>query len=58
MHFLRTDHLPHHHAVCAHCHQRIVEVDEVGWVDPDGGDSYDLCPGDPYGNHEPQATQP
>ena len=40
-------------AQCRHCHQRIIEVPDVGWLDPDGGDTYDLCPVDRYGNHEP-----
>jgi hypothetical protein len=30
-----------------------VKVDGIGWLDPDAGDTYDICPEDPYGNHEP-----
>jgi len=52
---LKVDHQPHRRAVCRHCHQSIVDVDGVGWLDPDVGDTYDICPGDVYGNHEPGA---
>lgn len=41
-------------STCLHCHQLIVEVADIGWVDPDLGDSYDLCPSDPFANHQPQ----
>ena len=34
-------------------HQTIVRVDDIGWFDPEGADSYDICPGDRFGNHEP-----
>jgi len=36
---------------CRHCGEKVVYVDEVGWFDPDLTHSYDICPGDPYGNH-------
>ena len=41
------------HAQCRNCHQEIVEVPDIGWLDPKPGDTYDLCPGSPYGDHEP-----
>ena len=41
------------HALCRHCHQEIVEVAEIGWLDPTPGDTYDLCPDSSYGDHEP-----
>jgi len=40
-------------AVCAHCHVRLVDVPEVGWVDPGRDGPYDVCPEDPWGNHAP-----
>lgn len=43
--------LPHAH--CRYCDQEIVEVPDIGWLDPTPGDTYDLCPGTPYGDHEP-----
>jgi hypothetical protein len=43
--------LPHAH--CRYCDQDIVEVPDIGWLDPTPGDTYDLCPGSPYGDHEP-----
>lgn len=43
--------------ICAHCHVRLVDVPEVGWVDPERGGSYDVCPLDPWGNHAPDVTQ-
>ena len=44
-------------SICAHCHVRLVDVPEVGWVDPERGGSYDVCPLDPWGNHAPDVTQ-
>jgi hypothetical protein len=41
------------HAHCRYCDQEIVFVPEIGWLDPIPGDTYDLCPGTPYGDHEP-----
>ena len=41
------------HARCRYCHQEIVEDPEVGWFDPKPGDSYDMCPDNPNGEHEP-----
>jgi hypothetical protein len=41
------------HANCRYCHQEIVEVPDIGWLDPKRGDTYDLCPGSPYADHEP-----
>ena len=43
--------LPHAH--CRYCDQGIVEVPDIGWLDPSPGDTYDLCPISPYGDHEP-----
>ncbi|MCW2848411.1 MAG: hypothetical protein JWR90_2385 [Marmoricola sp.] len=43
--------LPHAH--CRYCNQDIVKVADIGWLDPTPGDTYDLCPGSPYGDHEP-----
>lgn len=42
---------------CRTCGQLIVEVPEVGWIDPDRGDTYDLCPLDPWANHDPDVMQ-
>ncbi len=36
---------------CAHCGHLLAWVDEVGWVAVSRGDSYDMCEGDPFGNH-------
>lgn len=44
-------HLPQ--SECRYCHREIVEVPEIGWLDPVPGDTYDLCPVSPYGDHEP-----
>ena len=41
------------HARCRHCEELLTYVDEVGWLDPALNHSYDICPRDPYGNHEP-----
>ena len=41
---------------CRACGHLIVEVPEVGWIDPDRGDTYDLCPLDPWANHDPDLT--
>jgi hypothetical protein len=41
------------HADCRYCHCAIVEAPEIGWLDPAPGDTYDLCPASPYGDHEP-----
>ncbi|WP_164519759.1 hypothetical protein [Nocardioides ferulae] len=30
-----------------------MDVPEVGWLDPDFGDAYDMCEANPYGNHLP-----
>lgn len=43
--------LPHAH--CRYCGREIVEAPDIGWLDPTPGDSYDVCPGSPYGDHEP-----
>jgi hypothetical protein len=43
--------LPHAH--CRFCDREIVEAPNIGWLDPAPGDTYDLCPGSPYGDHEP-----
>ena len=40
-------------ARCRNCRRLIFEVPEVGWVDPRAGASYDLCPADRFGNHDP-----
>ena len=41
------------HDRCRFCHDQIVQVPDIGWLDPTPGDSYDLCPSSPYGDHEP-----
>ncbi len=41
------------HARFRYCHQEIVQVPDVGWLDPKFGDDYDLCPASPYADHEP-----
>lgn len=41
------------HAYCRYCDQENVEVSDIGWLEPTPGDTYDLCPGSPYGDHEP-----
>jgi hypothetical protein len=41
------------HARCRYCDHEIVEAPDIGWLDPAPGDTYDLCPGSPYGDHEP-----
>ena len=41
------------HAECRYCHHEIVAAPDSGWLDPTPGDSYDMCPGSPYGDHEP-----
>jgi len=38
--------------ICLHCGQPLAFVDHVGWVAVEG-DDYDMCEGDPYGNHLP-----
>jgi len=38
--------------ICSHCGQPLAFVDHVGWVAVQG-DDYDMCEGDPYGNHLP-----
>lgn len=43
--------LPHAHG--RYCDQEIVEAPDIGWLDPTPGDTYDLCPGSRYGDHEP-----
>jgi hypothetical protein len=43
--------LPHAH--CRYCDQDIVQAPDIGWLDPAPGDTYDLCPGSLYGDHEP-----
>ncbi|GAB2871227.1 hypothetical protein [Nocardioides pacificus] len=40
-------------AQCSSCHRLLIEVPHVGWVDPALGHPYDMCVGDPYGNHSP-----
>jgi hypothetical protein len=40
--------------VCRHCRHLLAWVDEVGWVDTTG-DTYDMCEGDSYGNHQPKS---
>jgi hypothetical protein len=46
------------HALCRHCRQEIVEVADIGWLDPTPGDTYDLCPASPYGEHQPIDGRP
>jgi hypothetical protein len=38
---------------CRSCGRVIVDVPDVGWVDPGPGGAYDLCAGDSLGNHQP-----
>jgi hypothetical protein len=45
------------HAYCRYCHQLIVEAPDIGWLDPTPGDTYDLCPGSPYADHEPSDSR-
>jgi hypothetical protein len=56
--FARKEHVDGPRSTCRHCGQHIVRVPEVGWVDPVAGDSYDVCPGDPFGNHDPAPAAP
>jgi hypothetical protein len=39
--------------VCDRCHQRIVYLVDVGWVDPHRDSCFDMCERDLYGNHWP-----
>jgi hypothetical protein len=41
------------HAHCRYCEQEIVQAPGIGWLDPTPGETYDLCPASPYGDHEP-----
>ncbi|MCW2834530.1 MAG: hypothetical protein JWN68_2483 [Nocardioides sp.] len=50
-HIVDGDLLPHDN--CRFCHEQIVQVSDIGWLDPTPGDTYDLCPSGPYGDHEP-----
>jgi hypothetical protein len=52
----RSDSVALPKARCRYCGQLIVDVPGVGWLDPDPGDSYDICPAQPYGIHEPGNT--
>ncbi len=45
-------------AECRHCHQALVYVPGVGWVNPAIGGAYDMCDADPYANHEPHRGTP
>lgn len=36
---------------CRACGRLIVDVPEVGWVDPGPGGAYDFCTEDRFGNH-------
>lgn len=40
---------------CRRCDEIVVYVDYVGWLDPVATHTYDICPGDPYGNHEAES---
>ena len=53
---VRPSRSPLAHSVCEHCHLVICLVPAVGWLDPSFGDSYDICPDDPYGSHAPAAA--
>jgi hypothetical protein len=46
------------HAHCRFCHQEIVDVADIGWLDPTPGDTYDLCPASAYGEHRPIDGRP
>lgn len=37
---------------CRHCHEELVHLPHVGWVNPAAGGAYDMCDADPYANHE------
>jgi hypothetical protein len=41
--------------ICRHCGRPLAWVADVGWVDNSAG-SYDMCDGDPYGNHQPASS--
>ncbi len=41
------------HAECRYCGHTIVEVTDVGWVDPVPDSTYDLCASNWCGDHEP-----
>lgn len=45
-------------ARCRHCHQALVYVPGVGWVNPAIGGAYDMCDVDPYANHDPHRGTP
>jgi hypothetical protein len=39
---------------CKHCHASIVFLPAFGWVSLDClDDCYDMCPAEPFANHEP-----
>ena len=44
------------YARCRRCVRTLAYVDEVGWIDPDPRQPYDLCTVDPYGNHQPEPS--
>ncbi|MCX6396330.1 MAG: hypothetical protein NTV23_07590 [Propionibacteriales bacterium] len=46
------------HGHCRHCGRPIVFAPGSGWIDPWPGDSYDLCPENEYGNHQPDVQSP
>ena len=52
--FGRHEVLHTEHRRCQHCHQVIVAVPEVGWVDPAKDHPYDMCPDQPMGIHDPE----
>jgi len=45
-------HRPQRRSRCRHCHEELVHVSDVGWVNPAAGSAYDMCDADPYANHQ------
>ncbi|MCW2784405.1 MAG: hypothetical protein JWP74_922 [Marmoricola sp.] len=44
---------PLRHAHCEHCEHEIVLAPRVGWIEIFPGDTYDLCPDNETGRHQP-----
>lgn len=41
------------HSQCLHCRQEIMLAPRVGWIELYPGQSYDVCPADESGRHQP-----
>ncbi|MCX6395781.1 MAG: hypothetical protein NTV23_04800 [Propionibacteriales bacterium] len=41
------------HAQCLHCGHEILLARHVGWIELYPGESYDICPDDEDGRHQP-----